>query len=88
MIDKKFIEDNLKEVNEKDELRAFQSPVRGEEIMKECGLKSGSIVGKIKKDIEEKISGLKKPRKAMTLKKSKIIRGTFSSSSKSRSRAL
>ena len=45
----------IEEVNEKDELRAFQSPVRGEEIMKECGLKSGSIIGKIKKDIEEAI---------------------------------
>jgi len=45
----------IEEVNEKDELRAFQSPVRGEEIMDICGLKSGPTVGKIKKDIEEAI---------------------------------
>ncbi len=34
---------------------AFQSPVRGEEIMKECGLKPGPTVGKIKTAIEEAI---------------------------------
>jgi len=45
----------IDEVNAKDKLRAFQSPVRGEEIMKECDLKSGPTVGKIKKDIEEAI---------------------------------
>lgn len=51
--------DHLKEkiilVMERDELRAFQSPVRGEEIMRVCGLKPGPTVGKIKEDIEEAI---------------------------------
>jgi len=45
----------IEEVMEKDELREFQSPVRGEEIMATCGLKPGPTVGKIKKDIEEAI---------------------------------
>ncbi len=40
---------------EKDKMRAFQSPVRGEEIMKECGLKPGPTVGKIKTAIEDAI---------------------------------
>lgn len=43
------------EVEEKDKLRAFQSPVRGEEIMAICELKPGKIVGKIKSAIEEAI---------------------------------
>ena len=43
------------EVHEKDKLRAFQSPVRGEEIMKVCNLKPSKKVGKIKKAIEEAI---------------------------------
>lgn len=43
------------EVQEKDKLRAFQSPVRGEEIMKVCNLKPSKKVGKIKKAIEEAI---------------------------------
>lgn len=51
--------DNLKahiqEVKEKDRLRAFQSPVRGEEIMKIAGLKPGPEVGKYKEAIEEAI---------------------------------
>jgi poly(A) polymerase len=43
------------EVLEKDKLRAFQSPVRGEEIMKICNLKPSKKVGEIKKAIEEAI---------------------------------
>ncbi len=43
------------EVQEKDKLRAFQSPVRGEEIMKVCNLKPSKKVGEIKKVIEEAI---------------------------------
>lgn len=43
------------EVKEKDKLRAFQSPVRGEEIMKVCNLKPSKKVGEIKKVIEEAI---------------------------------
>lgn len=45
----------VKEVEEKDQLRAFQSPVRGEEIMKVCNLQPGKKVGLIKTAIEEAI---------------------------------
>ncbi len=50
-----ILEQRIAEVLEKDELRAFQSPLRGEEIMQMCGLKPGPTVGKIKKTIEEAI---------------------------------
>jgi tRNA nucleotidyltransferase/poly(A) polymerase len=50
-----YLERRISEVIEKDKLRAFQSPVRGEEIMKECKLKPGPTVGKIKKALEEAI---------------------------------
>lgn len=43
------------EVEEKDRLRAFQSPVRGDEIMKICNLEPGPAVGYIKSNIEEAI---------------------------------
>ncbi len=43
------------EVIEGDQLRAFQSPVRGEEIMEICNLKPGRAVGKIKTALEEAI---------------------------------
>jgi tRNA nucleotidyltransferase/poly(A) polymerase len=43
------------EVEEKDKLRAFQSPVRGEEIMKICNLKPSKKVGEIKSAIEDAI---------------------------------
>ena len=43
------------EVKEKDKLRAFQSPVRGEEIMRVCNLQPSKKVGEIKKAIEEAI---------------------------------
>ncbi len=43
------------EVEEKDKLRAFQSPVRGDEIMRVCGLKPSKKVGEIKSAIEEAI---------------------------------
>ncbi|MDO8548577.1 MAG: CCA tRNA nucleotidyltransferase [Ignavibacteria bacterium] len=43
------------EVEEKDKLRAFQSPVGGDEIMKVCNLKPSKKVGEIKKAIEEAI---------------------------------
>ncbi|MDD5087827.1 MAG: HD domain-containing protein [bacterium] len=45
----------LDEVIAKDNLRAFQSPVRGEEIMAECNIPPGPTVGKIKKALEEAI---------------------------------
>jgi len=50
-----YFEKRIEEVLEKDKLRAFQSPVRGEEIMKESGLKAGPTVGKIKKALEDAI---------------------------------
>ncbi len=45
----------IAEVEEKDKLRAFQSPLRGEEIMQLTGLKPGPYVGEIKTAIEEAI---------------------------------
>jgi poly(A) polymerase len=50
-----LLDARIAEVMEKDRLRAFQSPVRGEEIMAECGLKPGPTVGRIKKALEEAI---------------------------------
>lgn len=43
------------DVREKDKLRAFQSPVRGDEIMSICNLKPSKKVGEIKRAIEEAI---------------------------------
>ncbi len=45
----------IQDVVERDAMRAFQSPVRGNEIMEICGLKEGKLVGKIKSAIEEAI---------------------------------
>jgi poly(A) polymerase len=45
----------VREVEEKDKLRAFQSPVRGEEIMKICNIGPSKKVGEIKTAIEEAI---------------------------------
>ncbi len=50
-----FVLQRIQEVKEKDALRAFQSPVRGDEIMQITGLKPGPEVGRIKKQIEEAI---------------------------------
>ena len=49
------VEKRIREVIEIDQLKAFQSPIRGEEIMKMFDLKPGKEVGKIKKMIEEAI---------------------------------
>jgi tRNA nucleotidyltransferase/poly(A) polymerase len=43
------------EVEEKDKLRSFQSPVKGDEIMRVCNLKPSKKVGEIKEAIEEAI---------------------------------
>ncbi|MBA4406033.1 tRNA nucleotidyltransferase [bacterium] len=45
----------VKDVRERDQLRAFQSPVRGEEIMKICNIPPSRLVGEIKTAIEEAI---------------------------------
>lgn len=49
------IEKRILDVQEKDHLRNFQSPVRGEEIMEICNLHPSKAVGTIKKAIEEAI---------------------------------
>jgi putative nucleotidyltransferase with HDIG domain len=50
-----FVVKRLNEVEEKDRMRAFQSPVRGDEIMQVCNLTPGPLVGKLKSAIEEAI---------------------------------
>ena len=49
------LEKRIAEVLERDKLRAFQSPLRGDEIMELAKLKPGPTVGKIKEAIEEAI---------------------------------
>jgi len=45
----------MQNVKELDEMAAFQSPVRGKEIMVMFGIKPGKKVGEIKSAIEEAI---------------------------------
>ncbi len=49
------LEKKIAEIFERDKLRAFQSPLRGDEIMELSKLKPGPTVGKIKEAIEEAI---------------------------------
>ncbi len=49
------VESKMNNVVERDAMKAFQSPVRGAEIMEICGLKEGRKVGEIKEAIEEAI---------------------------------
>ena len=49
------VEEMVKDVKLRDSMRAFQSPVKGAEIMEAFDLKPGKDVGKIKAKIEEAI---------------------------------
>ena len=49
------VEQLMHDVNMQDEMRAFQSPVKGNIIMKTLKLKPGKEVGQIKKMIENAI---------------------------------
>lgn len=50
-----FVVKRLNEVEAKDKMRAFQSPVRGDEIMQVLKIEPGPLVGRIKSQIEEAI---------------------------------
>lgn len=50
-----IVAQRMQEVEERDRLRRFQPPVRGDEIMAVLGLSPGPLVGKIKAAIEEAI---------------------------------
>ena len=50
-----IVEQKIRDVQERDQLRNFQSPVKGEEIMEICNLEPSREVGIIKKKIEEAI---------------------------------
>lgn len=50
-----IVEIKMSNVEERDAMKSFQSPVRGKEIMELCGLTEGKEVGKIKHAIEEAI---------------------------------
>ena len=49
------VDELMQNVQERDAFRAFQSPVKGHEIMEICAIRGGKTVGRIKKAIEEAI---------------------------------
>jgi hypothetical protein len=49
------VEKFMQDVVERDKLKAFQSPVRGDKIMQVCRITEGKKVGEIKSVIEEAI---------------------------------
>ncbi len=50
-----IVVEKMKEVEERDQLRAWRPPVMGEEIMSVCNIPPGKLVGKLKMLIEEEI---------------------------------
>lgn len=49
------VESKMLDVSERDKMKAFQSPVRGKEIMKMLNMDPGKVIGEIKSEIEEAI---------------------------------
>ncbi len=50
-----LVMDKMREVEEKDRLRNWEPPVRGDEIMSVCGIPPGPLVGVLKQRIEDAI---------------------------------
>lgn len=49
------IEKRMADVNARDKMRSFQSPIRGEEIIELCGISAGPLVGALKGRVEDAI---------------------------------